>query len=70
VAGCILTQKPGAKMEIAVNTLNPTQWYGVSTSVNAYNPGTAVTQASRGTSRQATSTRDPHNVQMSVKLYW
>jgi hypothetical protein len=52
------------------NTLNHPQWYAVNTSVSAYNPGTAVTQQSQGTAGQVTSTRDPRNVQMSVKLYW
>jgi hypothetical protein len=52
------------------NTFNTVQFYGVRTSVSAYNPGTAVTQASRGTSGQISSTRDPRNVQFSMKLYF
>lgn len=52
------------------NTLNSVQFYGVRTSVSAYNPGTAVTQGSRGTSGQISSTRDPRNVQFSLKLYF
>jgi hypothetical protein len=52
------------------NALNHPQWYGVNTTVNGYNPGQPVTQASRGTAGQVTTTRDPRNVQMSMKFYW
>jgi hypothetical protein len=52
------------------NTLNHTEWYAVNTGVTGNNPGQAVTQGSRGTSGQVTSTRDPRNIQLSMKLYW
>jgi hypothetical protein len=52
------------------NTLNHTEWFAVSTSVSASNPGQPVTQSTRGTSGQVTSCRDPRNVQLSVKLYF
>ena len=52
------------------NTLNHTQWGNPSTSVSAANPGAAVTAATRGTSGQISSTRDPRNVQLSMKLYF
>lgn len=52
------------------NTMNHTEWYAVNTAVSGNNPGQAVTQGSRGTSGQVTSTRDPRNVQLSMKLYW
>ncbi|MBI3207482.1 MAG: carboxypeptidase regulatory-like domain-containing protein [Candidatus Solibacter usitatus] len=52
------------------NVMNHTQWYGVSTGVNGSNPGQPVTAGSRGTSGQVTTTRDPRNIQLSLKLYW
>ena len=52
------------------NVLNHPQWYGVSTSVSGNNPGSPVTQGSRGTSGQVTTTRDPRNIQLSMKLYF
>jgi hypothetical protein len=52
------------------NTMNRTEWYGVSTGVSASNPGQAVTTSTRGTSGQVTSTRDPRNIQLSLKLYF
>ena len=52
------------------NTLNHTEWYGVNMGVNGSNPGSPITQGTRGTSGQVTSTRDPRNVQLSLKLYW
>jgi hypothetical protein len=52
------------------NTLNHPQWYAVNTTVNGYNPGQPVTQQSRATAGQVTSTRDARNVQLSMKLYW
>jgi hypothetical protein len=52
------------------NVLNHTQWYGVNTTVSGNSPGAAVTQGSRGTSGQVTTTRDPRNVQLSMKLYF
>ncbi len=52
------------------NTLNHTQWGNPSTSITAVNPGDPVTAATRGTSGQISSTRDPRNVQLSMKLYF
>ena len=52
------------------NTLNHTEWYGVNMGVNGSNPGSPITQNTRGTSGQVTSTRDPRNIQLSLKLDW
>jgi hypothetical protein len=52
------------------NTANHTEWYGVNTSVSASNPGQPVTQSTRGTSGQVTTTRDARNIQLSLKLYF
>ena len=41
------------------NTLNHTEWYGVNTGVSGNNPGQSVTQGSRRTSGQVTTTRIP-----------
>ena len=50
------------------NIFNHTQWFGVNTGISAANPGDPVTAATRGTSGQFTSTRDPRNIQMALKL--
>ncbi|MFN7931279.1 MAG: TonB-dependent receptor [Blastocatellia bacterium] len=50
------------------NIFNHLQWVGVNTGVSAPNPGQAVTTATRGTSGQLNSTRDPRNIQMALKL--
>ena len=50
------------------NIFNHLQWVGVNTGISATNPGDAVTTATRGTSGQLTSTRDPRNIQMALKL--
>ena len=50
------------------NLFNHLQWFGVSTGISATNPNSAVTAATRGTSGQLTSTRDPRNIQMALKL--
>jgi hypothetical protein len=52
------------------NLFNHLQWVGVNTGISATNPGTAVTAATRGTSGQLTSTRDPRNIQMALKLFF
>ncbi len=52
------------------NVFNHTQWAGVNTGVSAANPGDPVTQATRGTSGQVSSTRDPRNIQLAFKLYF
>ncbi|MCX6626165.1 MAG: carboxypeptidase-like regulatory domain-containing protein [Candidatus Solibacter sp.] len=52
------------------NTMNHTEWYGVNMAANGSNAGQPVTQASRGTGGQVTSTRDARNVQLSLKIYW
>jgi hypothetical protein len=52
------------------NVLNHTQWWGVNTSVGGSNPGSPITQSTRGTSGQVSSTRDPRNIQLSMKLYF
>ena len=52
------------------NIFNHLQWFGINTGISATNPGTAVTAATRGTSGQLTSTRDPRNIQMALKLFF
>jgi TonB-dependent Receptor Plug Domain len=52
------------------NAFNHLQWFGINTGVSATNPGTAVTAATRGASGQLTSTRDPRNIQMALKLFF
>ncbi len=50
------------------NIFNHTQWAGINTGVSGANPGSPVTAATRGTSGQVSSTRDPRNIQLSLKL--
>lgn len=50
------------------NLFNHLQWFGINTGISATNPNSAVTAATRGTSGQLTSTRDPRNIQMALKL--
>jgi carboxypeptidase family protein len=52
------------------NTFNHTQFAGVSSGITGPNPGQAVTTGSVGTSGQVTSTRDPRNVQLGIKVYF
>jgi hypothetical protein len=52
------------------NVWNHTQWSGVNTSISAGNPNTPITAATRGTSGQVNSTRDPRSLQMALKLYF
>jgi hypothetical protein len=52
------------------NIFNKLQWFGINTGVSATNPGSPVTAATRGTSGQLTSTRDPRNIQMALKLFF
>jgi hypothetical protein len=52
------------------NVLNHTQFYGVVSSMSPTNPGDRVTAATAGTAGQETSSRDPRNVQLSMKLYF
>ncbi len=50
------------------NTFNHTQWDAINTTINAPNPGATLTQATRGNAGQVTSTRDPRNIQLGMKL--
>lgn len=50
------------------NTFNHTQWAGVNTGLNVPNPGTAPTEATRGSFGQVNSTRDPRTLQFGLKL--
>jgi hypothetical protein len=50
------------------NTLNHTQWAGVSTGLSAPNPGAQITAATRGNAGQVTSTRDPRSLQLGLKI--
>lgn len=52
------------------NTFNHTQWFGVNTALSTPNAGAAITADTRGTSGQVTTTRDPRNVQLGLKLYF
>lgn len=50
------------------NTFNHTQWAGVNTGLNLPNPGTPVTEATRGSFGEVNSTRDPRTLQFGLKL--
>ncbi len=50
------------------NTFNHTQWSGVNTGLSIPNPGTAVTEATRGSFGEVNSTRDPRSLQFGLKL--
>ncbi|HYP08505.1 MAG TPA: carboxypeptidase regulatory-like domain-containing protein [Bryobacteraceae bacterium] len=50
------------------NVFNHTQWDGLNTSINAPNPGAVLTTATRGQAGTVTSTRDPRNIQLGMKL--
>jgi hypothetical protein len=52
------------------NIFNHTQWAGVNMGISVPNPGQAITQATRARSGEVTSTRDPRQLQMGVKLYF
>ncbi len=52
------------------NTLNHTQWFAVNTTLSAPNPGQVIAPNIVGTAGQVTTTRDPRNVQLSLKLYF
>src|SRR5262245_11658641 len=52
------------------NTFNHTQWAGINTGISGANPGSQVTAATRGTSGQVNSTRDPRNIQIGLKIYF
>lgn len=52
------------------NIFNHTQWNAVNTGIGVPNPGTPVTASTRGTTGQVTSTRDPRNIQLGLKLYF
>ena len=54
------------------NTFNHTQLDGGSivANVNGGNPGAPVTLATRGASGQVLNTRDPRNIQLSLKVYF
>ncbi len=50
------------------NTFNHTQWAGVNTGLGLPNPGTAVTEATRGSFGEVNSTRDPRSLQFGLKF--
>ena len=50
------------------NVFNHTQWDGLNTGLNAPNPGVVPTAATRGQFGTVTSTRDPRNIQLGMKL--
>jgi len=50
------------------NSFNHTQWGGVNTGLGVPNPGTAPTEATRGTFGEVNSTRDPRTLQFGLKL--
>lgn len=50
------------------NTFNHTQFASFNTGISVPNPGTAVTQATRGQTGVVTDTRDPRNIQLALKL--
>jgi hypothetical protein len=50
------------------NTFNHTQWAGVNTGISGANPGSPVTLGTIGTSGQVSTTRDPRNIQLALKV--
>ena len=56
------------------NIFNHTQFFGLNTSiftgVNNPGPGSSVTPATIGQTGQITSTRDPRNIQLGLKIYF
>ncbi|HYZ85752.1 MAG TPA: carboxypeptidase regulatory-like domain-containing protein, partial [Bryobacteraceae bacterium] len=50
------------------NTFNHTQFAAFNTAISVPNPGTPVTQATRGQAGVVTDTRDPRNIQLALKL--
>jgi hypothetical protein len=66
-----ITEKIRTQLRVETfNIFNHTQWAGVSTNVTAANPGAPVTPATVGTAGQITSTRDPRQIQLGLKLYF
>jgi TonB dependent receptor. len=51
------------------NVFNHTQWDGINTSRTLPNPG-PVTEATRGQLGEITSSRDPRNIQLGLKIYF
>ncbi len=54
----------------AFNLFNHTQFHGLNNTISGGSPGTLVTAATIGTAGQITSTRDPRNIQVALKLYF
>jgi hypothetical protein len=50
------------------NTFNHTQWAGVNTGLSLPNPGTAATEATRGSFGEVNGTRDPRSLQFGLKF--
>ena len=64
-----ITERVQAQIRVETfNTFNHTQWAGINTGISAANPGTAVSTGTIGTSGQITTTRDPRNIQLGVKV--
>jgi hypothetical protein len=50
------------------NTFNHTQWSGVNLGLGLPNPGTAATEATRGSFGEVSGTRDPRSLQFGLKF--
>ena len=50
------------------NVFNHTQWDTVNTTMNANNPGEALTQATRGNAATNNETRNPRDIQIGMKI--
>jgi hypothetical protein len=50
------------------NVFNHTQWDTVNTTMNANNPGEALTQATRGNAATINATRNPRDIQIGMKI--
>ncbi len=64
-----ITERVTAQLRVETfNTLNHTQWAGVNGGISVPNPSTAVTTATQGSTGQVSTTRDPRNIQLGIKL--
>ncbi len=64
-----ITERVNAQLRVeSFNTFNHTQWAGINTGVSGANPGSPVSSGTIGTSGQITTTRDPRNIQLGVKV--
>lgn len=64
-----ITERINTQLRVETfNTFNHTQFASVNTGINVPNPGTAVSQATRGQVGVVTDTRDPRSIQLALKI--